>query len=134
MMLHPVLSAPGLADSPVAGSVRRLADRYGYSPAAAERAPARCADILALLAAQLREQRQRGSLFLIGDALSALDIHWAVFAALVAPLPADLCPMPEFLRSQYAATGSVVAGALDPALLEHRDAIYREHLLLPLDF
>ena len=37
----------------------------------------------------------------MGDALSALDVYWAAFAAIVRPLPADLCPMPEFLRAQY---------------------------------
>ena len=53
-------------------------------------------------------------------------------AALVAPLPADVCAMPEMLRGLYANPGPRVAAALDPALLEHRDRIYREHMEFPL--
>ena len=53
-------------------------------------------------------------------------------AALVAPLPAEVCAMPEMLRGLYADPGPRVAAALDPALLEQRDRIYREHMEFPL--
>jgi len=134
MMLHEALQIPAVADSPAGDAVRRLARKYGYSPAAAEAAPARAAEILALLASRLREQRGRGSRFFVGDALSALDVYWAAFAAVVRPLPAALCPMPEFLRAQYDVRDARVSEAIDPLLLEHRDSIYREFLQLPLDF
>jgi glutathione S-transferase len=134
MMVHQVLAVPALADSPAGAIVGRLGQRYGYSPEAAQRAPARCAEVLRLLAEQLDRQRGRGRDFLVGDALSALDVTWAAFAALVAPLPPDLCPMPEFLRAQYTAADPVIVEALDPALVAHRDAVYRDHLVLPLDF
>jgi glutathione S-transferase len=134
MMLHSVLSVPALADSPAGDSVRRLAGKYGYDRTAAEAAPARAAEVLALLASQLREQRERGRRFLVADALSALDVYWATFTALVNPLPASECPMPDFLRAQYEVADPVVRAAVDPLLLEHRDFIYREFLPLPLDF
>jgi hypothetical protein len=70
----------------------------------------------------------------VGSRLSGLDIVWAAFAAMVAPLPEKWCPMPRGLRRMYTADDSATLDALDPALLEHRDEIYREHLLLPLDF
>ena len=110
-----------------------LAVRYGWSEAAAARAPERVAEILRTLSAQLRAQRERGRRYLVGDALSALDLYWATFAALIEPLgPAD-CPMPDFLRWTYTVTDPALRGALDPALLEHRDRVYREHLVLPVD-
>lgn len=110
-----------------------LAARYGYSEAAAARAPARLADILRVLSAELRSQRERGRRFLVGEALSALDLYWAAFAALVEPLPAPECSMPDWLRRTYTIEDATVRAALDPELLAHRDRIYRDHLELPID-
>lgn len=110
-------------------AARTLAAKYGYDEASAAAAPGRVAQVLELLAAQLAAQQERGREFLVGDRLSALDLYWATFAAMVVPLPAALCPMPERVRSAY---------TLDPppdaALLAHRDRIYRDVLPTPLDF
>ncbi|HXZ84596.1 MAG TPA: hypothetical protein VEI82_03810, partial [Myxococcota bacterium] len=62
-----------------------FARKYGHSPQAAARAPARVLQILELLADELRAQRKRGSRYLVGDCLSAVDLVWAAFAALFAP-------------------------------------------------
>jgi len=112
----------------------RLAWRYGYSAEAAAAAPARCAEVLGLLAARLGAQAARGSRYLLGDALSVLDLTWATFAVLVRPLPPDVCPMPAQVRATYEAKHPAVEAALDPALLAHRDFVYQRHLPLPLDF
>jgi glutathione S-transferase len=111
-----------------------LGGRYGYSPEAAAAAPARVAGILRLLSEQLARQREAGHDFLVGAALSALDIYWSTFAVLLAPLPKADCPIPGFLARSYANTGPVVGAALDPALIAHRDRIYRSYLELPMDF
>jgi glutathione S-transferase len=129
MMLHPALSALG-ADAPA--PLRRLGDKYGYSPAAAEAAPWRVIAILRMLAAQLDRQKIAGKPFLIGDRLSALDVYWATFATILEPLPEDLCPMPAGLRAVYTVSGPI-RDALDAALLAHRDFVYREFLELPVD-
>ena len=134
MMIDPGLRLPPDALGPMREVFERLGNRYGYSPEAAERAERRVVEILQVLAAQWRAQREAGRHFLLGDRLSALDIYWATFAALLSPLPAELCPMPEMLRQQYGGIGPQVEAALDPALLEHRDTIYRDFLQLPLDF
>lgn len=112
--------------------IARLAARYGYSPEAAAAAPARVTALLDLFARLLARQRAAGSRFLFGERLSALDIYWATFAALLEPLPEELCPMPRSIRRAYTLEGELRA-ALDPALLEHRDFIYREYLELPVD-
>ena len=129
MMLHPILAAAGNA---APAPLRRLADKYGYDAAAAEAAPWRVVAILRTLAAQLDRQRVAGRPFLVGTHLTALDVYWATFAAMLEPLPEEQCPMPAGLRALYAATGPV-RDALDPALLAHRDFVYREYLQLPVD-
>src|SRR5262245_46172106 len=132
-----MLLRPGMGDSdtpsePMRATLGRMARQYGYSRAAADSAPERAAQILGLLSRQLAAQRVSGRAYLIGDKLSAADIYWAAMAALVAPLPADVCAMPEMLRGLYGNPGPRAAAALDPALLEHRDRIYREHMEFPL--
>lgn len=110
-----------------------LGSRYGYSNEAAARAPSRLADVLRALSAQLRSQTKRGRRFLVGEALSALDLYWAAFAALVEPLPAPLCAMPDWLRRTYTIGDAALRAAVDPELLAHRDRVYRDHLELPID-
>ena len=70
----------------------------------------------------------------MGARLSAADIYWATFAAMLQPLPVEQCPMSDFMRAQYTATDPLLLKAASPILLEHRDRIYRDHLQLPLDF
>jgi glutathione S-transferase len=108
--------------------------KYGYSAAAAEAAPARMVAILRLLEARLEQQHARGSKFFIGDQLSALDIYWATFAALVQPLPPEQCPMATAFRAFYTEKNPVVTAAVSPLLLAHRDFIYRQYLEFPIVF
>lgn len=121
-------------DAGAGGVAALLADRYGYAPEAAAAAPSRVADILRAFAAQLETQRAAGSEYLVGAELSALDLYWAAFAAMIEPLPPDLCPMPEPLRAGYTMREPELRALVPPALLEHRDRIYRRWLELPLDF
>lgn len=111
-----------------------LPGRYGYSAAAAHGAPARVIGILRLLADQLREQRGRASAYFIGQRLCALDLVWAAFSNMLAPLPHELCPMPDYMRKLYTVAYPEVKAALDPLLFEHRDRMFREVIGLPLDF
>jgi glutathione S-transferase len=112
-----------------------LAAKYQHGvPAEAERASMRAAEVTTQFGARLEHQRARGSRFLIGERLTALDIYWAAAAAMIQPLPPELCDMPRWLRTTYTANDPRVVAALRPALLEHRDFIYREFLQLPLDF
>jgi glutathione S-transferase len=133
MMVELMMRAPTLP-APLLELRNRLAWRYGWSDAAAAAAPGRCAEVLALLAHRLHAQREAGSPYLVGDALSVADLTWATFAALVRPLPEALCPMPAQTRAMYESKHPAVEAALDPALLAHRDFVYEKHLPLPLDF
>lgn len=135
MMLHGTLSLPTSvlrADHPVRVQVQALGRKYGYSPAAAQAAPARVAGILRLLSGQLAEQQRQGRRHLVSERLSALDIYWAAFAALISPLPESECAMPAGLRPLYELGDPALRSACSPELLAHRDFIYRQHLELPI--
>ena len=134
MLLEPVMRMPSEPPNALRERVARMAQPYGYSHAAAAAAPRRIAAILRLLAGQLASQRGQGRAYLVGPRLSALDLYWAAFAGMLDPLPHALCPMPAFLREQYSVKPPLVAEALDPELLAHRDRIYRDHLELPMQF
>lgn len=118
--------------NPAFAPVQRMAAEYRYSEEAAALASKSAAAVLSRIASQLGQQRAAGKRHLIGDALSALDIYWATFAALVSPLPDELCPMPDYLRQSYGNVDEHVAAAVVPELLEHRDFVYREYLELPV--
>lgn len=111
-----------------------LAWKYGYTPEAAAAATARVAEITNLLAARLREQRAASTRFFVGNALSAVDLYWATFAAMLSPLPPESCPMPDWMRPLYALADDAEGVEIDPILLEHRDFIYETYLPLPMDF
>lgn len=130
MTIHQLISSP--ADA-ARGLANYLAPKYGYSPERAEAAPGRIATILQTLTSLLKSQRRNGYRYFISGTLTALDIYWATFAALIDPLPHDLCPIGDDVRALYSNTNATVAAAADPVLMEHRDFIYKEHLELPID-
>jgi glutathione S-transferase len=107
---------------------------YQVTPAAIAAAPNRLATILDGLTRQLRCQQAAGSDYLIGDTLTAADIYWACFSMMFRPLPAEVNPMPDWLRPLYSACDDTVEAALDPLLFAHRDRIYTRHIGLPLEY
>jgi len=133
MMFEAILAAARGGAALESGMLAMLRD-YRITEAAIAAAPGRIIGILDMLAARLRDQRAAGSHYLVGNALSACDLYWACFAALIDPLPAAVNPMPDFLRRAYGGVTPALAAAKHPILFEHRDFIYATHLTLPLDF
>lgn len=133
-IMDAMFSAPGAESNPQFETGRTLARRYGYSREAAARSNRRVREILELFAEQLASQAKRGSEYLVGERLSAVDVYWSTFAAMLRPLPHELCPMPAPMRASYEMLPPEVAAAVEPALLAHRDRIYRKHLKLPVEF
>jgi glutathione S-transferase len=131
MLFAPMMELP--RDHPGRQSVTGMAKRYGYSSEAAKKAPGRAAKILDTMARQWSRQREANRPYLVGDRLSALDLYWAAFAALIEPLPDDVCPMPAGLRVAYGQGHPEMDAAVDPALLDHRLDIYEKWLELPID-
>jgi glutathione S-transferase len=133
-ILQPMMSLPDIETNPALEVARRLSGRYGYSTESAAAADQRVAEILELFREQLASQQAAGSDYLIGSSLSAVDIYWATFAAMLKPLPPELCPMSDAMRGAYGSIAPRTETALDDALIAHRDRIYERHLELPLDF
>ena len=131
MLFAPILSLP--VDHPARLSISGMAERYGCNDATAARAPQRCAEVLILLTQQLENQMRLGREYLIGEQLSALDIYWAAFAALVEPLPDAHCAMSAPARAGYSLRHPTLDAAITPELMAHRDRIYQEHLEPPID-
>jgi glutathione S-transferase len=120
-----------VAAAPEAGSMQW---KYGVAEAAdAAAATRRIGEILGLLEARLARSRAAGESYFMGAALSALDLYWAAFSNMLAPMPPERCPIPGGMLPIYAyvAPGSA---PIDPALLAHRDLIFERHLSLPMDF
>ncbi|SJZ40522.1 Glutathione S-transferase [Enhydrobacter aerosaccus] len=111
-----------------------LIDKYGFDATAASHATARIAATLGALAAQLEAQQARGIPYLVGDALSALDIYWTAFSNLLAPLSPEQCPMPDAFRKGFTAREPEIVAALDPILLAHRDRVFAAHFRNPMEF
>lgn len=133
-LLAPMLSTPDADTNPALAGGRILGSSYGWSPEAATRADQRISSVLTLLAEQLASQRSAGREYLVGETLSAVDLYWATFCAMIRPLPHEVNPMPEFLRGAYGGLTPAVATSLDESLIDHRDLVYERHLQLPLDF
>jgi glutathione S-transferase len=132
LLFHSALTAPGVSEDALA-LMRALAPKYGYDPALVDGARARVVEILRGLSARLTEQNRRASRYFIGDQLSALDIYWAAFCAIINPLPDELCPMTPQFRQTYTNRDPVIAQAASPMLYQHREFIYHEYLELPVD-
>ena len=111
-----------------------LGGRYGFSPEAAARSSLRVRQILRLFSEQLAAQTRKGSEYLVGHRITAIDVYWSTFAAMLKPMPEALCPMPAQMRVAYETLPPEIADAVDPALLAHRDRIYAKHLKLPVEF
>ena len=89
-------------------------------------------DVLRLLDRQLADSKGKGGRYLMG-ALTALDVYWATFCNLLAPLPPEQLPLPEAMRPMFSEDDPQVLGALSPELLAHRDFVYEKHLVLPVE-
>jgi glutathione S-transferase len=109
-----------------------LGKKYGYSPEEGASSGSRVADVLCMLASRLKQQRQAGSRYYIGDALTAVDIYSATAMALFVPLPPEQCQMDIPTRAAFELRDREIDAALDPILLQHRDMMFAERLELPL--
>jgi len=128
-LVHAGLNGASGFPEPVA---RYLGKKYGYTPEAGVAAGSRVVEMLGALTARLSAQRAAGTRYLVGDSLTAADIYSATFAAMFRPLPVAQCAMESSTRAAFETCDAATRDALDPILFEHRDAMYRDHLELPL--
>jgi glutathione S-transferase len=109
-----------------------LARKYGYDATAADTYGVRVRELLGVVSAQLRAQRDAGKSYYLGDTLSAADVYSATSMAMFKPLPERVCRMDPATRAALEWLDPETEAALDPVLLAHRDMMYSRHLELPL--
>lgn len=107
--------------------------KYGSAAEGFALASTRITTVLHLLAERLRRQRARGSEFLIGETLSAVDLYWAVVSNLLSPLPDEILPLARNIRATLTEEAEPLIDRLDPILIEHRDGIFRRYLRTPVE-
>lgn len=128
-MLAPLLR---MEEPPAMATI--LGHKYGWSEAAVAAALAQLQAISETLDAQLAAQADKGSSYFVGTSPSVVDFYWASFAGMIKPLPEDVNPMPDYMRQTYEAKEPETLALVTPRLEAHRDAMYRDHIALPLDF
>jgi glutathione S-transferase len=105
-----------------------LGNKYGYARASMAHSQERCEEIVKFFVSRLQDGRTH----ICGGCLTAADLAWAAFATLIEPLPPELCSMDQFWRQLYMWTPASVRPEELQIILNHRDAIYREWLDLPV--
>jgi glutathione S-transferase len=110
-----------------------LAPKYGYSADRAAAARARVAEVLAIFDRTLAAARAAGHRYLLGDALTALDIYLATFLTPITGVTEAECPaMRAPLRPAFTYVGRQVGDLLSAELAAHRRFVYDEHLGWPI--
>ena len=135
------LCAIVLAEDGLVWNMRILIDsplgrKYGYSEEASAAAPRKIAEAISLLDQRLESQATRGSNYLVGDSLTAVDIYWATISMTVLPPPPDIMPLTrqnQGTMKYFRANSKVpeIAGALTRRIKEHQRFILTTHCETP---
>ena len=128
------LLGPGIGDGTANEQSMRMARRYGWSPETFAKATPAALALLRGFCARILGQRQAGSDYLVGDALSAADLYLANFIGMYYPLPEALNPMPSYLREVYSRRTGEQDAVLEAGLLGYRDTIVKRHIRTPMTF
>jgi glutathione S-transferase len=128
MMSERLLTEPTFGERE-RGMGHYLSKKYRRNTDSVERSLKRCEEIVFTFA----RLRADGHDYLLGSTLTALDLAWAAFAALIQPLPEDLCPMKQLWRDLYVWMPSMTPRQSVEALLSLRERTYRDWLPLPVD-
>ena len=132
-MFKMMLDAAG-GDPVKTGLPPRLFKDYTINTQTAGAGTDRLLAILKMLDDRVKRQKAAGSRYLVGDRLTATDLHFAAIFGMVDPLPHAVNPMPAGLRALYESGEPHVRAAVTDELRAHRDYIYKTYLKLPMDF
>jgi glutathione S-transferase len=126
MMIARLLTEPTFGERE-RGIGQYLSKKYRHDTDSVEASTKRCEAIVSAFT------DLTGHEYLSGSVLTALDLAWAAFAALIQPLPENLCPMKPLWRDLYTWMPSVAPPSEVNALLSLRERIYRNCLPLPIN-
>ena len=135
------LCAIVLAEDGLVWNMRILSDgplgrKYGYSEEASQDAPRKMGEIVKLIDERLAAQEAKGSKYLVGNTLSAVDIYWATISMLVIPAGPEIMTRTKQnagMLAMFEAVGSVptVAEAVSERMEKHRDYILHTYCETP---
>lgn len=135
------LSAITLAEDGLVWNMRILNDgplgrKYGYSEDASRAAPRKMGEIVKLIDDRLAAQEAIGSKYLVGDAISAVDVYWATISMLVIPAPPEIMTRTKQNQGMLAmfemiSTVPEVAQAVSSRMEKHRDYILHNYCETP---
>ena len=120
-----------LARPPAGEEPGPFAQKYNYREAEAALANTRVVALMGELAARLKKQKENGSKYLVGNAVTAADFYWAAFSNFVVLQPAEIMPVNPDARPMFENTPAEIMAAVDPILMEHRDHITQTYYKLP---
>ena len=113
-----------------------LAQKYGYSEEASSSAPEKIAEVITLIDRRLEAQEKQGSRYLVGDALTAVDIYWATMSMTILPVPLEI--MPKTKQNQgmlmfFAANSEIpeIANVLTERIKDHQQYILTTYCETP---
>jgi glutathione S-transferase len=128
MMIARLLTEPAFGERE-RGIGHYLSKKYRHNTDSVEGSIKHCEEIVLTFG----DLRSAGHDYLLGSTLTAVDLAWGAFAALIQPLSEGLCPMKPPWRDLYTWMPSVTPRHTTEALLSHRERIYRDWLTLPVD-
>lgn len=113
-----------------------LGRKYGYSDDASAAAPAKIAEVITLIDACLQRQSERGSPYLVGDALTAADIYWATMSMCVSVTPPEIMPVTQQNKGMlkfFAANAQLpmIANVLSKRIEDHQRYILTTYCETP---
>ena len=113
-----------------------LAQKYGYSEEASSSAPEKISEVITLIDRRLEAQEKQGSRYLVGDALTAVDIYWATMSMTILPVPLEI--MPKTKQNQgmlmyFAANSEIpeIANALTERIKDHQQYVLTTYCETP---
>ena len=106
---------------------------YQYSREAIDASRSKIEGFLQYLGSHIKAQNQLGTHYLVGNQFTAADVYWAHFSNMLQTLPPEQCPASEGLREVWGVLAKSIA-SYDPIVIEQRNKIFKDHLVLPLEF
>jgi glutathione S-transferase len=113
-----------------------LGRKYGYSAEASTAAPAKIVEVIRMIDTRLQRQAERGSPYLVGDALIAADIYWATMSMCVMATPPEIMSVTQQNKGMlkfFAANSQMpmIANVLSKRIEEHQREILTTYCETP---
>ena len=113
-----------------------LARKYGYSEDSSSKAPEKIAQAINLIDKQLLGQADKGSPYLIGDGITALDIYWATMSMAISPVSLNIMPATQQNQGmlkmfEMVSTLPQIESNVSDRIKEHQNFILTEYCETP---